>query len=100
MLFARITLQLGLSAAMAGCGRILGKGKERERETDARQKERRAKASTCYFTRFLTRRTRGLLVCVILKLPLVKVPRSSKCLYFFSAPPNPASNQRMGVVAS
>jgi hypothetical protein len=36
-----------------------------------------------YFTRFPTRRRRRLLVCVILKLPFVKVPRSAWCFNFF-----------------
>lgn len=36
-----------------------------------------------YLTRLPTRRTRRLLVCVILKLPFVKVPRSAWCLNFF-----------------
>jgi hypothetical protein len=50
---------------------------------DCREKALEPLRAIGYFTRFLTRRTRRLLVCVILKLPIVKVPRSSWCFNFF-----------------
>lgn len=77
MLFARITLQLGFSAAMVGRWGFVERGMQ-DRETDVE-----TSGAIGYFTRFLTRRTRRLSVCVILKVPFVKVPRSAWCFNFF-----------------
>ena len=85
-------LAIGL---FGGHGGVVGNG-----EGLSKTGKRGFKGSFDYFTRFPTRRTRRLLVCVILKLPFVKVPRSAWCYNFFSAPPMPAANQRIGQLAS